>query len=83
MENRASASMQQLAKDNYNKTKEKQKMFSEFKYAAKKWNNERRVIAKSEHTDKGANPRYIVTNDRYVAAPGHVNKWDCLCLSKF
>lgn len=61
--NVASFEMQELAKNTYNKTKEKQKLFSEFKYAAKKWRNERRVIAKSEHTEKGANPRYIVTNE--------------------
>ena len=37
-------------------------MFCEFRYAAKSWNRKRRVIAKAEHTDKGSNPRYIVTN---------------------
>jgi hypothetical protein len=61
--NRASLEMRQLAEENYNKTQEKQKLFSAFNYAAKTWKNERRVIAKSEHTDKGANPRYIVTNE--------------------
>jgi Transposase DDE domain group 1 len=62
--NALSQEMQKLAEENYNKTKEKQKIFSEFKYAAKSWKDERRVIAKSEHTDKGANPRYIVTNEK-------------------
>lgn len=51
------------AEEQYNQTKEKQRIFSEFKYAAKSWKNERRIISKSEHTDKGANPRYIVTNE--------------------
>jgi hypothetical protein len=55
--------MQKLAEEEYNKTKEKQRIFSEFKYSAKSWKNERRVIAKSEHTEKGANPRYVVTNE--------------------
>ena len=54
-----------LAEEQYNRTKEKQRIFSEFKYAAGSWKNERRVIAKSEHTDKGANPRYIVTNEKH------------------
>jgi hypothetical protein len=61
--NKFSEEMRKLAEAQYNKTKEKQRIFSEFKYAAGSWENERRVIAKSEHTDKGANPRYIVTNE--------------------
>lgn len=62
--NANSCEMRKLAEENYHKTKEKQKIFSEFSYAAKSWKNVRRVIAKSEHTDKGANPRYIVTNEK-------------------
>jgi Transposase DDE domain group 1 len=62
--NTLSAETQKLAEEEYNKTKEKQRIFSEFKYAAKSWQNERRIIAKSEHTDKGSNPRYIVTNEK-------------------
>ena len=62
--NTFSQERQKLAAENYNKTKEKQRIFSEFNYAAKSWKNERRVITKSEHTDKGANPRYIVTNEK-------------------
>jgi hypothetical protein len=61
--NKLSEEMQKLAESEYNKTKEKQRIFSEFNYAAGSWKNERRVIAKSEHTDKGSNPRYIVTNE--------------------
>lgn len=40
----------------------KQRLFGEFRYAAGTWGAERRVIARIEHSDKGANPRYIVTN---------------------
>lgn len=40
----------------------KQRLFGEFYYAAATWNRERRVIVKAEHTSKGSNPRYIVTN---------------------
>jgi Transposase DDE domain group 1 len=61
--NQFSEEMRKLAEEKYHKTKEKQRIFSEFNYAAGSWKNERRVIAKSEHTDKGANPRYIVTNE--------------------
>jgi hypothetical protein len=52
-------------KGNHKQTKPKEQIFSEFTYAAKTWKNERRVIAKSEHTAKGSNPRYIVTNEKY------------------
>jgi hypothetical protein len=62
--NKFSEENQKLAEIEYNKTKEKQRIFSEFNYAAKSWKTERRVIIKSEHTDKGANPRYIVTNEK-------------------
>ena len=61
--NKNAYEMQKLAEMEYNKTKEKQRIFSEFSYAAGSWKNKRRVISKSEHTDKGANPRYIVTNE--------------------
>jgi hypothetical protein len=42
--------------------KEKQRIFGEVQYAADTWDKERRVIVKAEHTDKGSNPRFVVTN---------------------
>jgi hypothetical protein len=36
--------------------------FGEFTYAAETWNTERRVIARVEASDKGADSRFIVTN---------------------
>lgn len=59
---KASADMRAKAAKEFNRTQEKQKLFFEFKYAAKSWRHERRVIIKAEHTAKGANPRFIVTN---------------------
>lgn len=50
------------AKEDFEKTNLKQKLFSETKYAAKTWSNERRVIVKAEYTDLGENTRYVVTN---------------------
>jgi len=41
---------------------EKVRWFTDLHYAAKSWDHPRRVIAKIEHTDKGSNPRYVVTN---------------------
>jgi hypothetical protein len=40
----------------------KQRLFGEVSYAAQTWDRPRRVIVKAEHTDKGSNPRFVVTN---------------------
>ena len=41
---------------------EKVRLFGSFGYAADTWDRARRVIVKAEHTDQGANPRFLVTN---------------------
>ncbi len=51
---------------NFNNTKEKQRLFTEFKYAAKTWKRERKVVAKIEHNSLGANTRFVVTNLKEV-----------------
>ncbi len=43
-------------------TGEKQREFFRFHYAAGTWKQPRQVIAKLEVTDKGRNPRFIITN---------------------
>lgn len=58
----ASSNMRAEAAEEFDKTQKKQKLFFEFKYAAKPWKYERRIIVKAEHTTKGPNPRFIVTN---------------------
>lgn len=40
----------------------KQRLIGEFVYAARTWDRERRVIARLEHDDRGANPRFVVTS---------------------
>ena len=50
------------AQSRFEATDTKQRLFDEFTYAAGSWDRERRVIVKAEHTSKGSNPRYIVTN---------------------
>ena len=53
----------QLAlKDDYERTKQKQRLVDEFRYAAQSWPHERRVITRLEWGDQGHNPRFIVTN---------------------
>jgi hypothetical protein len=50
------------AEDAFAATGEKQRLFSRLSYAARTWDKERQVIAKAEFTDKGSNPRFVVTN---------------------
>jgi hypothetical protein len=50
------------AEQQYKETKAPARIFTEFFYATEKtWSQERRVIAKAEHLDKGPNPRFVVT----------------------
>ena len=44
------------------RTKQKQRAFGQFEYAAHSWDRARRILVKAEHTDKGSNPRFVVTN---------------------
>jgi hypothetical protein len=46
----------------YAETGRKQRQFGWIDYAAQTWDKQRRVIAKAEVTDKGRNPRFVVTN---------------------
>jgi hypothetical protein len=50
------------AAQRFNETGQKQRLFGEIQYAANTWDSKRRVIVKAEHTAKGSNPRYVVTN---------------------
>ena len=51
------------AQQQFEQSKQAARVFTEFSYRTKKsWSRERRVIAKAEHLDKGANPRFVVTS---------------------
>ena len=52
----------QKAQDQFESTNEKQRLFDDLNYAAESWNYERRIIVKAEHSAKGKNPRFLVTN---------------------
>lgn len=54
--------LMRLAREQFERTGEKQRRFTSMRYAAKTWKCARKVIAKAEYTDKGPNPRFIVTN---------------------
>jgi len=50
------------AKDQFQSTSEKARLFQSFEYKAESWENPRRVIAKAEYTPKGGNNRFVITN---------------------
>jgi len=62
-------SLMDQAQAAYQQTQQKQRRFGQVRYAAETWDQARRVIVKAEHTDKGSNPRFVVTN-----LPGEVQE---------
>jgi len=60
--NALAAQWQQEAKEDFTESGVKVRRFNECQYAAKSWRRLRRIIVKTEHTEKGANTRYVVTN---------------------
>ncbi len=52
----------QTARQQYEQTKQKQRVFTAFDYAAGSWDRQRRVIHKAEHNSHGDNPRFVVTS---------------------
>ena len=59
---RLSAEVMGQAEKAFKDTGQKQRLFGELTYAAGTWDKARRVISRIEHTDKGDNPRFIVTS---------------------
>lgn len=53
-----------IAESLYRLEDKKQRRFDTFRYAANSWRRKRRVIVKAEHSEKGANPRFVVTSLR-------------------
>ena len=57
------------AQGQWEQTRQAARVFKEFSYCThQSWSRSRRVIAKAEHLDKGANPRFVVTS-----VPSHVS----------
>jgi len=53
----------QRAQELYEATRKAARVFKDFRYETREsWTRERRVVAKAEHLDKGANPRFVVTS---------------------
>lgn len=57
-----SVGLMEDAKRLFDRTKTRQRLFSTVYYGASTWDRKRRVIVKAEHTEKGSNPRFVVTN---------------------
>ncbi len=52
----------ELARLQYLRIQEKARLFDDVYYAAGSWSSPRRVVMKAEWLEKGANPRFLVTN---------------------
>ena len=52
----------EVARDGFEATGRKSRLFTAFGYGARTWRRARRVIARIEHGPKGRNPRFVVTN---------------------
>jgi len=50
------------AKEAFERSGDKQRLFDQFLYAAGTWDRRRRVVVKAEHAARGSNPRHVVTN---------------------
>ena len=57
-----SAELLAKAKEYFEQSGEKQRLFTSFTYKADSWSRSRRVIAKAEYMEKGANQRFVVSN---------------------
>jgi len=60
--NEAASHLLDHAREQYEHTGQKQRLFGFIEYAAHTWDRPRRIIAKAEHSCRGSNPRYVVTN---------------------
>lgn len=54
--------LKRSARDAYEQTGQKQRIFWMCRYAAETWDRQRHVIIKAEHSHQGENPRFVVTN---------------------
>jgi hypothetical protein len=65
------ASEAEQAQQQFAATGQAARVFGDFRYRTRKsWSQERRVVGKAEHLEKGANPRFVVTSLAGEAWPG-------------
>jgi Transposase DDE domain group 1 len=63
----------EIARVVYHLTGEKARLFDDVYYASQSWSEPRRIIMKAEWLEKGANPRFLVTNLEENAAEVYDN----------
>ena len=61
--------LMQQAVEQFEQTKQKQRLFDCFPYQCETWGHPRRLIAKAECHDQGTNLRFVITNRPDVASP--------------
>ncbi len=59
---RLSEQLQNQAQAEHGQSGLEVRLFDQFQYKAQSWDIQRRVLVKAEHSDRGANPRFVVTN---------------------
>ena len=74
------ATEQEQAAAEYQQTGKAARVFQEFVYQTREsWSRARRVVAKAEHLEKGANPRFVVTSLDREAGPPRALYEDLYC----
>lgn len=61
------------AESDFQRHRAKQRRFTWLTYKARSWDRTRWVIGKAEHTDKGSNPRFVITNLPQAVADAKVD----------
>ncbi|NNM28363.1 MAG: IS1380 family transposase [Akkermansiaceae bacterium] len=59
---RLAASLMEEASSEWERSGQKQRKFDWIEYGARPWGRARSVIAKAEYSEKGSNPRFVVTS---------------------
>ena len=62
------SSLEENAKNQFESSQEKQRLFETYTYQAKSWKAARKVIAKAEHHQHGTNLRFVVSNMKNLSA---------------
>jgi hypothetical protein len=64
---------QEQARREFERTKQPARAFAELQYRTlESWSRQRRVVAKAEHLQKGANPRFVVTSHPAEGRPAQL-----------
>ena len=59
---RVLAPTMQSVRDAFESTNKKQREFISFEYQSASWSKARQIVGKAEYSEKGSNPRFVVSN---------------------